>query len=641
MSAFTIPTIFSAVDKISAPLRKMSKNMQSFASKSEAGISRLDRRLRKLTPSLGGLGKQMLQFASAAAIMSAVAFTGGAILDFETNLVGVGKTTNTVGADLKKLGLDTIDLSKKMRTVSANELLTFAQAAGQLGVTGSENILKFSETMAKLESSTDIVGEEGAASIARILTVTGEGVAVVDKFSASLVALGNTTAATESEILEVANEVSRSVAAYDLSSTSILGISAAMKQMGVAPQAAGSAIGSVFLNMEKATLKGGKSLKGFADLMGILPTEVAALLKSNPEKAFLQFTQGLTKVKKEGGSVTDVMSKLGMANKVTLKGILPLAGAEGLLEEKLKMSSKAFKENLALNQEFGASQKTVRNALNSIVIAWTNLTTKQAVAGSGMESIQKVLFFIAENMGTIVTVAAVLVGYLVTLKTIVWLTQASFTAYNAVLNIMAVHSMIKYIASTQGMTYAQAALNIVMTANPIGLIIAGIAALIVLIAIIIYKYDEWGAALTFILGPLGMIINLIMAFRRNWDMISEAFANGGILAGFKAIGVVILDSLLMPLQQVLGLIESFTGLDLGAESIGKFRSELGVAVESQETKETINPELQKQESLTKSITEQTNKETLDLNVNVTGGDAEVTSGKSNNVSLKSSMTGGQ
>ena len=66
--SFTIPTIFTAVDKMTAPMRKMTRSVQGFARKSEAGINRLDRRLRKLTPTLGGLGKQIFAFGAAAAV---------------------------------------------------------------------------------------------------------------------------------------------------------------------------------------------------------------------------------------------------------------------------------------------------------------------------------------------------------------------------------------------------------------------------------------------------------------------------------------------------------------------------------------------------------------------------------------------
>lgn len=114
--------------------------------------------------------------------------------------------------------------------------------------------------------------------------------------------------------------------------------------------------------------------------------------------------------------------------------------------------------------------------------------------------------------------------------------------------------------STKVQTAAQWLLNIAMNANPIGLIVLGIAALIALVVVIIKKYDEWGAAVSFLMGPLGWIINLVQSFRRHWDSIVEAFKSEGIIGALKRIGVVILDALLMPIQQLLELIAKIPGM---------------------------------------------------------------------------------
>lgn len=129
-------------------------------------------------------------------------------------------------------------------------------------------------------------------------------------------------------------------------------------------------------------------------------------------------------------------------------------------------------------------------------------------------------------------------------------------------------------------TIAQWNLNAAMDANPIGAVIIAIVALVAIVAVIIKYYDDWGAALTLVLGPLGLIINLIQSFRRHWDSITEAFANGGILEGFKRIGLVIFDALLYPLQQAFGWIEKITGYKLigglDSKSIKEMRHNLSL-----------------------------------------------------------------
>lgn len=121
---------------------------------------------------------------------------------------------------------------------------------------------------------------------------------------------------------------------------------------------------------------------------------------------------------------------------------------------------------------------------------------------------------------------------------------------------------------------AQTLLNLAMTANPIGLIIAGIAALIALIVIIIKKWDEWGAALTLFMGPIGLIIGAFKSVYDHWESIKTAFQTEGIVGGLKRIGIVLLDAILKPLQQILELVAKVdpTGLaQKGVDSIKAFR----------------------------------------------------------------------
>lgn len=135
-------------------------------------------------------------------------------------------------------------------------------------------------------------------------------------------------------------------------------------------------------------------------------------------------------------------------------------------------------------------------------------------------------------------------------------------------------------AKTMFLTAKQWLLNVAMNANPIGLIITGITALIALIAAIVVKYDEWGAAMSFLLGPIGMVINAVMAFKKHWSSITEAFSKGGMIAGIKRIGVVLLDALLYPVQQLLKLLSKVPGMsklaDGGQEAIQKIREKLNL-----------------------------------------------------------------
>ena len=127
-----------------------------------------------------------------AAFVASSATIGGtlsAFAKYETQLIKVGKTADLQGKELEDFGKRITALSTTI-PLSTNELLELSASAAQLGVKGKDNIIKFTETVAKLGTATDIVGEEGSRAIARLLNITGEGIGTVDKFGAIITRLG-------------------------------------------------------------------------------------------------------------------------------------------------------------------------------------------------------------------------------------------------------------------------------------------------------------------------------------------------------------------------------------------------------------------------------------------------------------------
>lgn len=131
---------------------------------------------------------------------------------------------------------------------------------------------------------------------------------------------------------------------------------------------------------------------------------------------------------------------------------------------------------------------------------------------------------------------------------------------------------------TKTVTAAQWLWNAAMTANPIGIIVVGVFALIGVIALAISKWDEWGAALMVFLGPVGMIISAFKSLYDHWESIKTAFQTDGILGGLKRIGIVLLDAVLKPMQQLLELVSKIPGLggiaNFGAKKIEDLRKSL-------------------------------------------------------------------
>jgi len=584
-----VPTIFTAKDKLTGVVKQMTSGVTKFARNSGAAIDRFDHKVTRTFRKMGNISRLALGLGVGALFISA----GKDVLTYETGLVGLSKTTGIVDKALDKLSNKVIDMSEEMRGVSSIKLVELGAAAGQLGVTGSKNILVFSGTMAKLEKASDIAGEEGAASIARLLNITGQGVGVIDKFGAAIVGLGNTSAAKESEILSVASEVGRSTAAYKLHAKEILGIATALKSLDVRPEAAGTAVGKVFRGIEMATIKGGKTLLNYGKIMGMTSENVKKTFAEDPQKAFTTFIKGLNRISNEGGSVAKALDDVGLSGETVSKGIVPLATNFALLNDKLKQSSDEWNKNTALNEEFNAASKTTATALEDIKNSFTNVILKQATAGSGLDYLQKTLFFVSDNMDNVVVSAAALIGMYVVMKAIVIGSKIATAGYNIVLGI---HSAITKTnkRAVVGNTIAQGAYRVAMAIGAATTWVATAAA------------KAFGVAMNLSLWPILLIIAAIAGIIiviKNWASITDWFGKmwsqftgwiselwAGVVNFFKEfdfnaffmdIGQSLLKFLLTPIRDLLKLLSMLPGklgsmASMGLEKLGNITGDLNV-----------------------------------------------------------------
>lgn len=290
-----------------------------------------------------------------------VGVTGLAVknfVDFEKGLIGVGKTTGIAGAELRNLGKDIREMSTRI-PASTTELLEIAQAAGQLGVKGTQNIKKFTEIMAKLALASDVAGEEGGKGIARILTVTGDGIENVDRFAAALVDLGNNAAASEGEILGVATRVGGAVGAYNASSEGVLGISTALKAMGRQAEEAGSTVGRVFGAIDQSIRNGGKEFKRLQEITGMTGEQLKKTFKEDSTEVFRAFINGLADIEKKGGNTTRELGRFNLQGVRIQATIGTLINKSAVLNENMDRSAKAWAENNALNEEADTAIKSL------------------------------------------------------------------------------------------------------------------------------------------------------------------------------------------------------------------------------------------------------------------------------------------
>lgn len=261
---------------------------------------------------------------------------------------------------------------------------------------------------------------------------------------------------------------------------------------------------------------------------------------------------------------------------MTSKGGIFFNGME-LASQTLSGKISTLKDNIALTAA-GIGQAllpTIKMVIDRIINA-TGAILDWVTANR--ELIERSIKTFIDVMGTVIDV--VITGikwlykfrYIILAVAVAWgIMRIAVLALKATQKIMMVAGWIKYILMMRGaimkaitMTKAWAVVqkifNIIMSLNPIGLIIAGIILLVAFIVIAIKNWNKFGAAMTLILGPIGMIIAVFKNIYDRWGEIKKAFETEGIIGGFKKLGQVILDGVLYPIQQFLQLLSKIPGV---------------------------------------------------------------------------------
>lgn len=279
---------------------------------------------------------------AAAAIAAITVATGtmrktiGAFAEFEQGMLGVQKTTNFTAAQMQRFSKEFANLAANT-AVPIQQMYQVAQAAGQLGVQGQKGILAFTKTVSQMGLATDLAGEEAAQSLARMLNVFNEAPETVGELGDALVHLGNNSAATEAQIARVAQEVALSTSTFQIGTKNAAAIGAAMAELGIRAEIGGTSVGRVFTTIADAAQQGGYSLSVLARLTNMTKEEFAALAKSNPQEAFLRFTQSLGQVINSGGNYIGVLEALDLNQLEINKTIVPLATNYDKLAGKMQL----------------------------------------------------------------------------------------------------------------------------------------------------------------------------------------------------------------------------------------------------------------------------------------------------------------
>lgn len=468
------------VKAVDASIKNYSKNIGNYKS----AFSGLNSTMRDLISTFGIVGGMALFGTIIKDIFSV-------IKDFDRQLIAVGKTTNITGEDLKQFGRDVVELGGRLDGISIQGLLKATEIAGQLGVKGSENLLKFGETIEKLKLTSDIISDESVQDFAKFIEVSSDSVENADRLGSVITDLGNNFATTEKQVLSNATEIQKGIAVYDAAAPKVIALGAATSALGSDAAVSGTAIQKTFgiINNAVAT---GKNLEKVLKLTKLTQEELSEQFASDSAGVFQKFIKGLHDAKQNGENLSVVLNDVGIKEDRQFKVVGSLAVNYDLMADAIERSSIAYEENTALNIEAAAAAESIDSILGDIRDKWEQYILNTNDANDGTKTITTALKFLRDNLQGIISgfikygsVVLTFVGVMKTYNLII----AAWTALKVAANAAQIRfalstgigtkAILAQAAAAREAMIAQGAMNVAVAATPWGLILAAIAAVVV------------------------------------------------------------------------------------------------------------------------------------------------------------------
>ena len=407
-------------------------------------------------------------------IADAITACTNASIEFESALTGVFKTVDGTDQQLAKITAEIKQMALEVPT-STTELAGIAEAAGQLGIQ-VDNITAFTRVMADLGVATNISSSEGAMALAQFANIVQMSQKDFERLGSTIVDLGNHTATTEADILEMAKRLAGAGAQIGLTEAQIMGFAAALTSVGIEAEAGGTAFSRVFSSIQAAVETGNESLADFARVSGLSIEEFSRVFQEDAAGAITLFIEGLSKMDEQGISSIVTLDEMGISQLRLRDTLLRSSNAGNLVRETLDLASKAWAENSALAVEASKRYETTESKLRFLANAAEG--TERAIgdvltpalvkiAEAGTKGFEWATEFIEQNP---------------------WLVQA-LTAVVVAVGVLG-GALLAYTVITKIAAAVTTAFNAALTASPVGVIAVAIGALISAIGVLVLTTES-------------------------------------------------------------------------------------------------------------------------------------------------------
>ncbi|WP_104758195.1 phage tail tape measure protein, partial [Helicobacter salomonis] len=252
---------------------------------------RFNESMNRIKESIGGI---------MATIGTATATLGKPIkasIDFEDSFASVKKVLDDA-TDPQALKKGVLAMSVELGSAT-KDLNAILESAGQMGIKGDADLLKFTQTVQKMSVAFDMSADEAGKSMAQIQSVLNLSMDDMVMLGDTINHVSNNSTAKAADIIDMLKRLGGTGKDFFLvgknfgfTAKQITGLGSAMIDLGMTPDVASTALSAV-LNKLQA---GGKPFKKWFDQMGLDFDEWSTQRAKNPEKALRTFFKSINEL---------------------------------------------------------------------------------------------------------------------------------------------------------------------------------------------------------------------------------------------------------------------------------------------------------------------------------------------------------
>jgi len=623
---FSVEAVFKAVDRLTAPVTRMQNRVGKFTRRMERNFTKLN---RSVDTFVGGM-KQ-----AGVAIVASLALTSGAM----ANVIGVGADFEQalVSAAAKfpgeiRKGTEAFEqLEQAARKTGATTEFTASQSAQALnflamaGFDAESSIAALpgvvdlaTAAQVDLATATDVASDSlGAFGLmTKDASQLGRNLARVNDVIAKTTTSANTTVESLFETIKDGAPVATTAGA---SMETFAALAGELANAGIKGTRAGTTLKNMFLTLSAPGTGAAKILKR----LGIQTQDANGDMRDIVDIL---------------GDLNKSLDGLGTAERSgVLEGIfgkIPIAGVNVLLasgSDRLREYRKELEDASGASSTMASVMRdTLQGRLNSLksAVEGVKISIFTMTSGPLSDAIEKTTEWVRANESLIATnVGEFLAKIINNFENIVkWAKRIGIA--------LAVFFTLTTILKT--LVLVMTAVNLVMAANPITLIVLGIMALIAAIAAAIIWWDEIKAAflglpgpvkaaIAVLAGPIGWLIGAAALIMENWEPIKAFFGDlwGGVVDIFNAAVAKIMGVVDKVKNAASAIVDTISSIGGGVAEFFGFGDEAEEQQQGRTGPQVVSPG----ERVARSIEEQRTTSAAEVTIRDETGRAEVTGGR--------------